>query len=288
MLDQLRGGPTVLRIILGGQLRRLRESRGITAQGAARAIRGSESKISRIERGCNAIREVDVADLLKFYGVTDPDEREQLLVLASQANQPGWWHRYNDILPDRFDSYVGLEEAASVIHTYEAQLIPDLLQTEAYACAVLPLNGQFASGDDIERHVELRMARQRLLTAPDAPRLWAVLDEAVLRRPFGGVAVIRQQLEYLIRIAKLPNVALQVMPFGTAAVPVAGGSFRILRFANPDLPDVVYLECLTSTLYLDRAGEVDSYNGTMARLRATAASPDDTIGILDRLRTNPW
>jgi transcriptional regulator with XRE-family HTH domain len=129
-------GPTVLRILLGTQLRRLRESRGITAQEAARAIRGSESKISRIELGRNAIREIDVLDLLTYYGV-GAVEREQLLSLAEQANRPGWWHRYNDILPDWFQSYVGMEEAATSIRIYEPQFIPGLLQTHEYAAAVL-------------------------------------------------------------------------------------------------------------------------------------------------------
>src|SRR5487761_1765728 len=150
----LSGGPTALRILLGSQLRRLREGRGISAQAAARAIRGSESKISRIELGRNAVREIDVADLLTLYGVSNAEEREQLLSLASQANQPGWWYRYNDILPSWFQAYIGLEEAAESIRVYEAQFVPGLLQTESYAAAVLAL-GDIPAGE-MERHVLLR------------------------------------------------------------------------------------------------------------------------------------
>jgi transcriptional regulator with XRE-family HTH domain len=175
-------GPTVLRILLGTQLRRLRESRGITAQAAARAIRGSESKISRIELGRNAIREIDVLDLLTYYGV-GAVEREQLLTLAEQANRPGWWHRYNDILPDWFQSYVGMEEAATSIRVYEAQFIPGLLQTPQYTAAVLSFC-DIPIGE-AERHVILRKERQRRFTEGRL-RLWAIVEETALRRPIGG------------------------------------------------------------------------------------------------------
>src|SRR5256886_1974062 len=163
--------PPVLRILLGTQLRRLRESRGITAQEAARAIRGSESKISRIELGRNAIREIDVLDLLTYYGV-GAVEREQLLSLAEQANRPGWWHRYNDILPDWFQSYVGMEEAATSIRIYEPQFIPGLLQTHEYAAAVLAVGDIPVS--EAERHVILRKERQRRLTKGRAKLLGLV------------------------------------------------------------------------------------------------------------------
>src|ERR1700675_1499507 len=163
------GGPTVLRLLLGAQLRRLRESRGISAQEAARAIRGSESKISRIELGRNAVREIDIADLLTLYGITDRTEREQLLSLASRANQPGWWQRYQDVLPAWFQSYIGLEESAESIRSYDSQFIPGLLQTEEYAAAVLAL-GEF-SLEEAERLVFLRKERQRRF-ASGGLRLW--------------------------------------------------------------------------------------------------------------------
>ena len=175
-------GPTVLRILLGSQLRRLRESRGISARQAAGKIRASESKISRIELGRNAIREIDVLDLLTLYGV-DAREREQLLTLAEQSNKPGWWHRYNDILPDWFQAYVGMEEAARSIRVYEAHFIPGLLQTEEYASAVISL-GDFPV-DQADRLIMLRKERQRRFR-DDRLKLWIVLDEAALRRPVAG------------------------------------------------------------------------------------------------------
>src|ERR1700733_12314837 len=174
------GGPPVLRLLLGAQLRRLGGSRGTSAHDAARAIRGSESKISRIELGRNAVREIDVADLLSLYGVTDLAEREQMLSLASQANRPGWWYRYNDILPSWFQAYIGLEGAAESIRVYEPQFIPGLLQTEAYTSAVLALGD--IPDEEMERHIVLRKERQRRFANGEL-RLWALLDEEVLRRP---------------------------------------------------------------------------------------------------------
>src|SRR6201992_785995 len=189
-------GPTVLRILLGTQLRRLRESRGITAQAAATQARWSQSKISRIELGRNSIREIDVLDLLTFYGV-GPAEREQLLILAEQANRPGWWHRFNDILPDWFQSYVGREEAATSIRVYEPQLIPGLLQTQQYAAAVLAVGDIPLS--ETERHVILRKERQRRFTEGRL-KLWAIVEETALRRPMGSQEILRDQLRYLLSL----------------------------------------------------------------------------------------
>src|SRR5580700_5375388 len=190
-------GPTVLRILLGTQLRRLREARGITAQEAAREIRASESKISRMELGRNAVREVDVADLLSLYGITDPAEREQLLSLASQANQPGWWHRYQDVLPSWFQAYIGLEESAESIRSYDMQFVPGLLQTEEYAAAVIAL-GEF-SLEEAERLVYLRKERQRRF-ASGGLRLWAIVDEIALRRRVGSAQIMRAQLDHLYEV----------------------------------------------------------------------------------------
>ncbi|MFD0887578.1 helix-turn-helix domain-containing protein, partial [Streptosporangium algeriense] len=173
-----RGSSTVLRIVLGAQLRRLREGRHITLEAAGRAIRASHSKVSRMELGRVSFRVRDVADLLTLYGVTAPDERQALLGLVERANVAGWWHNYNDVLPSWFETYVGLEESASVIRNYEVQFVPGLLQTEEYARAVVLLGYPSASEDEVERRVRLRMARQRILHAQDPPRLWAVVDEA--------------------------------------------------------------------------------------------------------------
>ena len=274
------GGPTVLRILLGTQLRRLRESRAITAQEAARAIRGSESKISRIELGRNAVREVDIADLLSLYGITDTTEREQLLSLASQANQPGWWHRYQDILPGWFQAYIGLEESAESIRSYDAQFIPGLLQTEDYATAVIAL-GEF-SLEETERLVYLRKERQRRFSSGGL-RLWAIIDEAALRRPVGGgTNLMRAQFAHLLDSSDMPGFTLQVAPLPAGAY-AAPGSFSILRFAVPELPDVVYLEQLTSAMYLDKPSDVDRYVNAMDRLSAASAPPGQSRQIIRAL-----
>ena len=268
-------GPTVLRILLGTQLRRLRESRGISAQEAARAIRGSESKISRIELGRNAIREIDVLGLLTYYGV-GAIEREQLLSLAEQANRPGWWHRYNDILPDWFQSYVGMEEAATSIRVYEPQFIPGLLQTQQYTAAVVAVCDIPVS--EAERHVILRKERQRRFTEGRL-KLWAIIEETALRRAMGSKEILRDQLRYLLSLCTKRNLTLQVIPSGTAGHAVPNG-FSILRFAEPGLPDVAYLEHLTSALYFDKKADVDRYLLNMERLSILAARPSETPGIL--------
>jgi transcriptional regulator with XRE-family HTH domain len=270
-------GPTVLRIMLGTQLRRLRESRGISAQAAAKAIRGSDSKISRIELGRNAIREIDVLDLLTFYGV-DPVEREQLLHLAEQANRPGWWHRFNDILPDWFQSYVGMEEAATAIRVYEPQLIPGLLQTQQYTAAVLAMC-DIPIGE-AERHVILRKERQRRF-AEGRLKLWAIVEETALRRPIGSKEILRDQLAYLLSLTGRPNLTLQVIPDGTGGHAVSSG-FTILRFEETDLPDIAYLEHLTSALYFDKKSDVDRYLMAMERLSIVGAEPGETRAILSR------
>jgi transcriptional regulator with XRE-family HTH domain len=260
----LPGGPTVLRILLGSQLRRLREGRDISAHDAAVAIRASESKISRIELGRNAVREIDVADLLSLYGVTNRAEREQLLSLASQANRPGWWYRFNDILPTWFQAYIGLEEAAESIRLYEAQFIPGLLQTEEYASAVLGFGD--IPHDEMERHVVLRKERQRRF-ADGQLRLWVILDEETLRRPVGDARVMRRQLEHLLAAS------------GTGGHAAPSG-FSILRFSDREMPDIVYVEQLTSALYLDKRLEVDRYLLAMERMSILATEPRTSSGMI--------
>ncbi|MFG1920873.1 helix-turn-helix domain-containing protein [Cryptosporangium sp. NPDC048952] len=267
-------GPTVLRILLGSQLRRLREDRNVTREDAGYAIRASESKISRIELGRVGFKERDVSDLLTLYGVNDPAEREALLSLAREANQPGWWHKYGDILPQWFQAYVGLEAAASLIRTYEVQFIPGLLQTEDYARAVVLLGNGNAPKEEIDRRVQLRMERQQLLDRANAPRFWAIIDEAVLRRPIGGRDVMRAQLDLLSELSERPNVTLQIIPFGFGGHAAAGGAFSLLRFPDQTLPDIVYIEQLTSALYLEKREDVDTYLESMERLAVEADSPD--------------
>ena len=275
------GGPTVLRMLLGAHLRRLREARGVSRDDAGWEIRASESKISRMELGRVGFKERDVEDLLTLYGVTDPDERAALLSLTRGANTPGWWHRFGDVLPNWFQSYLGLEAAAVLVRTYEVQFIPGLLQTRDYARAVVLLVHQGARAEEIERRTDLRIARQQLLLRPDRPSLWAVVDEAALRRPIGGTEVMRAQLEALIEATQLPNVRLQIIPFHFGGHAAAGGAFTILRFPDQDLPDVVYVEQLTSALYLDKRDDVDQYAAAMERLCIEAEPPHRTAEILD-------
>lgn len=282
-LDHPRGGPTVLRIVLGTQLRRLREAAGITREAAGDAIRGSHAKISRLELGRVSCKERDVADLLTLYNVTDEAARADFLKLARRTSSPGWWHQYGDVLPGWFETHIGLEEAASVIRTYEVQFVPGLLQTADYARAVAQLGHPRSSPEEIERRVQLRVQRQELLTVPDAPRVWAVIDEASLRRPLGGPEVMAGQLRHLLKMTELPNVTLQIAPFSLGGLAAAGGPITILRFLEPDLPDIVYLEQLTSALYLDKRDDVDHYLAVMDRLSAQSESPRESVAILERL-----
>lgn len=276
-------GPTVRRMLLGAQLRRLREAKRVSREEAGWEIRASESKISRIELGRVGFKERDVADLLTLYGVVDEEQRAALLTLAREANTPGWWHTYGDLLPSWFQPYLGLEGAAALIRTYEVQFVPGLLQTHDYARAVVLLGHAGERTGEVERRVALRMARQELLTQLTPPRLWAVVDEAALRRPIGGPQVMRSQLEYLTEVTKLPHVRIQVVPFDAGGHAGVGGAFTMLRFGDPDLPDVVYVEQLTSALYLDKRDDVDQYVAAMERLSVQANPPDDTPEILDRI-----
>nr|WP_229402057.1 helix-turn-helix transcriptional regulator [Micromonospora okii] len=277
-------GPTVLRMLLGAQLRRLREARGVTREGAGWEIRSSESKISRMELGRVGFKERDVADLLSLYGVTDAEEREAMLKLARDANSPGWWHRYGDVLPSWFQSYLGLEAAAALIRSYEVQFVPGLLQTREYARAVVLLGHRSADTEEIERRVCLRMRRQELLRRPQPPQLWVVVDEAALRRPIGGAEVMRGQLTALIEATRSPHVRLQIIPFDAGGHAAAGGAFTILRFGDQDLPDIVYIEQLTSALYLDKREDLDYYAAAMERLCVEAEPPERTRELLARLR----
>lgn len=275
-------GPTALRIVLGTQLRRLREARGLTAGAAGRAIRASHAKISRMELGRVGLRERDVTDLLTLYGINDVQERRAFLNLVRQANVPGWWHQYSDIVAGWFEIYLGLEQASSVIRTYQPQLVPGLLQTREVAYIVIQLGFPHQPADDIERRVALRMTRQQLLIQPEGPQLWAVIEEASLWR-LSEPSVMRGQIEHLIKMAELPNVTLQVVPIHSRAHVALGGPFTILRFSDPDLPDIVYLEQLTSALYLDKVQDVDHYLMIMDMLCVQAKSPTETIKFLSNI-----
>jgi transcriptional regulator with XRE-family HTH domain len=274
------GGPTVRRILMGTQLRRLREAKGITREDAGYHIRASESKISRMELGRVSFKERDVVDLLALYGVKDAAEGKALVTLAREANAPGWWHQYADVLPDWFQTYMGLEEAASVLRVYEVQFIPGLLQTASYARAVITRGQPAAPAEEIERRVSMRITRQELLTKQGGPRLWAVVDEAALRRPVGRPEVFRSQLEHLIEVTQDARITLQITPFLTGGPIAEAGAFTIMRFPEQDLPDVVYLEQLTSALYLDKREDVERYSEVMERLSVESESPERTADLL--------
>lgn len=273
-------GPTALRFMLGAHLRRLREQAGISRADAGWEIRSSESKVSRMELGRVGFKERDVADLLALYGLHEGEERERLLELARDANNPGWWHRYGDVLPNWFQSYLGLEAVAELIRTYEVQFVPGLLQTPEYARAVAQLGRGTVPEAELERRVELRMSRQKVLSRPKPVRLWAVVDEGALRRPVGGVEILRGQLESLMELAQQPHVTLQVMPFRTGGHVATGGAYSILRFADEELSNVVYIEHLTSALYLDKPDDLDEYSATMDALCIAAPPPRATLEIL--------
>ncbi|MFI5494147.1 helix-turn-helix domain-containing protein [Actinoplanes sp. NPDC051859] len=272
-------GPVAVRIRLGARLRRLRKRQDITREAAGWEIRASESKISRMELGRVPFKERDVADLLTLYGVPE-HERGDLLALVHQASAPGWWQEFADVAPPWFLSYLGLEEAATLIRSYEAQVVPGLLQTGDYARAVIAHGHTGATATEVDRRVALRLGRQRVLQRERPPQLWTVLDEAVLRRQVGGRAIMRGQLEALIKAADLPNVRIQISPFQSAAQAAAGLPFTILRFSEPELPDLVYLEHLTSALYLDKPYDVDHYAETMERACVQAEPPDRTPAVL--------
>ncbi len=273
-------GSVVRRMLLGSQLRRLRETRGITREAAGYSIRASESKISRMELGRVSFKTRDVEDLLTLYGVTDEQERSSLLSLAKEANVAGWWHSYSDVLPSWFPTYVGLEGAASLIRVYEVQFVHGLLQTEEYARAVVRRGMKGAADADVERRVALRLERQKHLVAENAPEFHIVLDEAALRRPYGDREVMRGQLQHLIEMSERPNIRLQIMPFGFGGHSGESGAFTILSFPESDLSDVVYLEQLTSALYLDKHEDVTQYETALKELQQDSPGPDQSRDLL--------
>ncbi|MFD4785642.1 helix-turn-helix domain-containing protein [Streptomyces sp. NPDC058459] len=270
-------------MLLGSQLRRLREARGITREAAGYSIRASESKISRMELGRVSFKTRDVEDLLTLYGIDDEAERESLLSLAREANVAGWWHSYSDVLPSWFPTYVGLEGAAHLIRVYEVQFVHGLLQTEDYARAVVRRGMRGASAECLERRVALRLERQKHLLDDHAPEFHIVLDEAALHRPYGDREVMRGQLRHLIEVSERPDVRLQVMPFGFGGHSGESGAFTLLSFPESDLSDVVYLEQLTSALYLDKREDVAQYEHAFKELQQDSPGPEESRDLIRRL-----
>jgi hypothetical protein len=236
-----------------------------------------------METGRVGLKLRDIEDLLTLYGVADEKERAKVTALARRSRQPEWWSRYTDVLPGWFETYLGLESAATSIRSFEAQFVPGLFQTEDYARAVTRLGHQTAPAGETERRVGLRLKRQDMLARPQPPRIWAVMDEAVLRRPIGGPQVMHAQLRRLTEAARLPHVTLQVVPFVRGGHAGASGSFSILRFQERDLPDVVYIEQLTSAVYLDQRTDVEHYLEVADRLSGEALTPADTIRFIEQI-----
>lgn len=281
MLDNRLASPTALRMQLGARLRRMREECGLSRAEAGEVIRGSASKMSRLELGRHGFKVRDVLDLLTLYGVEDEDERNGFVQLVREAKEPGWWQGHGDIVPGWFEQYLGLEQSAATIRTYEVQYIPGLLQTRDYARAVIGLEHHEAAYDGLERRLALRMRRQEVLhRATGATTLWAVIDEAALRRPIGGPGTMRGQVEHLIAVSEgMANVKVQVLPFAAGGHLALGGPITIVRFAEHDLDDVVYLEQLTGARYPE-GQEAVRYQKIMDLLGIRAARPARTTTFL--------
>jgi hypothetical protein len=270
-------------MLLGAQVRRLREAADVAPEQAGYEIRASRSKISRMETGQVGLKARDITDLLALYGVTDEQVQSRFLHLSHQSIRPDWWAKYGDILPGWFENYLGLEFVSSTIRTFEIQFVHGLFQTEDYARAVTRLGHQTAPAAEIERRVGLRVKRQDLLARADPPRMWSVMDEAVLRRPVGGPAVMRAQLRRLIEAAGLPQVTVQVVPFARGGHAGASGSFTVLRFEEQDLPDVVYIEQLTGAVYLEQRSDVEHYLEVMDQLSGEALTPAATTRFIEQV-----
>lgn len=280
------GAPSVLRMILGRQLEDLRTRAGLSYEEAGRAIGVSHSTIRRMEAAKVArLRLTDAEKLLQVYGVRDQQEIDTFLKSVREANKRGWWHTYRDVLPDWFDAYLSLEQTALQIRAYENQFVHGLLQTEAYARALLGAGNPHAAAEATDRRVALRMRRQELLTREAPPRLWVVMDETVLRWPVGGAEVMRAQIDHLIEVDRLPQVTLQIMPFANGPHPaMSAGSYHLFRFRAPELPDIVYLNGMVGAVYLDKGDDVVVYREALDRLGAQAAPARKTEAVLGALR----
>jgi len=274
-----RPSPTARRRRLAAALRQLREERNLSCTDAGKAVGWSESKVSRIETGRVGIQQPDLERLLDLYQVTG-DPRAALLTLRRQATHRGWWHSYSDALPSWFEAYVGLEDGAKSLFTYQNQLVHGLMQTEDYAAAVIRAARPWASEDEVERQLAARATRQALLTAGNPLQVWAVLDEAVLRRQVGGAATMRAQLNRLREISALPNVTLQVLPFDSGAHASMGTSFELLQFTEPGDTAIVYIEDHTSSQYLETTADIERYTLVFDHLRATALAPERSAELI--------
>ena len=285
MSDNRSGGsaPTVLRMVLGKRLKTLREAAGVSYEDAARVIEVTPLTVRRMEKAEVGLRIPYVKELLSTYGVPEP-EIADFLRMAREANKPGWWYKYRDVVPDWFSAYVSLESEATVIRLYEPHYVPGLLQTHDYAAALMRVGFPNESKEDLDRRTDLRLKRQELLSKPEAPAIWAVLDETVLRRPVGGAEVMRTQIDRLNEVLDLPKVRIQIIRFDVGAHPGAYGPFHYFRFGFSELPDIVYTENLAGSVYVDQPDDVVTYLEVLDRMSVQAEPVTKTRAILSELR----
>jgi transcriptional regulator with XRE-family HTH domain len=276
-----RPSPTVRGRRLRHELRKIREAHGLTIEQVSERSGGdwNASTISRWETGDRRIRPVDLRRLLDLYDVHG-DQREVMLTLARQARERGWWRSYSDAVPEWFEVYLGLEAEAAVIHDYAAELVPGLLQTADYYRAFMRAAPAAADAETIERKAAVRLTRQERLTGEDPPKVWAVLNEAVIRRIVGGATTMRAQLQHIAEMTDLAHVTVQVLPFRAGAHPAMDGSFIVLGFPEPTDPDVVYLESQAGSLYLERPPEAGRYAAIFSHLIAKALDPDESRSLI--------
>jgi transcriptional regulator with XRE-family HTH domain len=266
--------PTVRRRRLGSELRKLREQKGMTAEEVAARLLVSQSKISRLENGRRSISQRDVRDLCGVYGVEDVRIVDSLMNMAKESRQQGWWHAFGDV---PYSVYIGLETEAASLRVYESLIVPGLLQTRNYAAAVIDGMWPEATASEMEKRIQVRLKRQERISDSVRPlRYWAVVDEAVLRRVVGSPEVMREQLDHLAEASALPHVTLQVLPYGVGAHPGMYGKFAILEFEDESDSSVVYLEGVTSDLYLEKPTDVQSYSVMYEHLRALALNPEQS------------
>lgn len=278
------GAPTVLRIVLGKRLQQLRDKAGLSYEQAARALDVTHATVRRMEKAEVGLKVPYVEKLLRTYGVSGPEEIEGFVALAREANQPGWWHRYRDVLPEWFSVFVSLESESSAIRAYEPHYIPGLLQTENYARAVLRAGMPHAPEGEIKRQVALRLERQDVLRRVEPPLLWVVMDETVLRRPIGGPEVMREQIDHLLDMTKQSHVRLQIMPLNAGPHPAMYGPFHFFRFPLEELPDVACTESLVGAVYFDQRDDVAGFLEALDRMCAQAVPLARTREALSALR----
>lgn len=272
--------PTARRRQLMIELKQLRERARLTQDHAADQLDWHPTKIFRIETGRTAPHPNDVRAMLDVYQVSDPIQREALTQLAKEARKRGWWYSYRDVLPSKYEFYIGMESEASSIHTFELAVIPGLLQIEDYALALTHGGPLELEPDEVQRRVEVRLNRQKLLARRNRPQLWAILDEAAIRRNVGGPEVMRAQLQHLLQSAQ-GKTTIQVVPFGAGAHPGTTGPFIVLAFPGTADVDVAYMETIGGNLWVDKPEEVEQYTTAFDHLRAVALSPDDTRDMLN-------